>query len=242
MAIVVHHVPHKRDNPYPGGRHVEHDERSRGFAFEAGKPGVDRTLMWSTTRTILNQKDLGACVGFTGADLLNTDMFAPVRKRFHAGKLYGNKDGIDFYHLATAKDSFPGTYPPDDTGSSGLGLAKALKAAGLIDRYTHAFSFDAFRSAIATQPVAVGTVWTNDMFNPDPDGLIHVGDLSDSNIAGGHEYMVRGINYETRRVRMRNHWAKSWGIAGEAEIGFDDFEALLANQGDVTVLHGAGLP
>lgn len=240
MATVV--IPHNPDVPKPLGRHVEHDERSRQYAFEAGKPAADKTVLWSTTPTILNQKKLGGCVGFTGADILNTDMFAPVRKKSHKGKLYANADGIEFYHLATVDDGLPGTYPPTDSGSSGLGLAKALKALGLIDRYTHAFSFDAFRAAIATQPVAVGTLWTNDMFDVDPDGLIHVGDLSDDNIAGGHEYMIRGINYQTKRVRMRNHWAKSWGLEGEAEIGFDDFEALLANQGDVTVLHGAGLP
>lgn len=240
--MAVQQIPHNPDNPRPLGRHVEHDERSRQYPFAVAHPVADRTVLWSTTPTILNQKDLGGCVGFTGADILNTDMFAPVRKKFHGGKLYANADGIRFYHLATVDDGLPGTYPPTDSGSSGLGLAKAFKALGLIDRYTHAFSWAAFRAAIATQPVAVGTLWTNDMFNPDRDGLIHVGSLADDNVAGGHEYMVRGINYETKRVRMRNHWAKSWAVGGEAEIGFSDFEKLLANQGDVTVLHGAGLP
>jgi hypothetical protein len=203
---------------------------------------VDTTVLWADSAPVLNQAKVGGCVGFTGADILNTALFAPVRRARHGSRLFGNQDGLTFYHLATIADGLPGTYPPVDKGSTGLGLAKALQQLGLIDRYTHAFGFDHFRTAIATQPVAVGTLWTNDMFQPDADGLIHVGALTDDNVAGGHEYMVRGINYETKRVRMRNHWTKTWGVGGEADIGFDDFEALLANGGDVVVLHGAGLP
>jgi hypothetical protein len=240
QAVVVNLLPHSSHLRYSLGRHQQHDPRSRGFRFRTAAPVAHKTVYHPTTPVILNQKSVGACVGFTGADLLNTAAFAAVRKSFNHSRLYQNRDGLDFYHLASAADAIPGTYPPDDTGSSGIGLAKAFTRLGLIDHYTHAFGFDHFRDAIAVKPVAVGTLWTQTMFTPDADGIVTVGSLADDNIAGGHEYMVRGIDYEKQIVWARNHWAKSWGKAGEFGVRFDDFEQLLENGGDVTVLHGAG--
>src|SRR6185436_7914867 len=44
-----------------------------------------------------------------------------------------NCDGLLLYQGATRYDQFDFTYPPTDGGSSGLGLAKALKRSGVID-------------------------------------------------------------------------------------------------------------
>lgn len=229
-------------------RHVEHDDRSWGYQVTEEVPKTPEDVFWPDRGPILNQKDLGGCVGFTGADFLNTDMAAAVRTAHNSGQFYDDQAGINFYHLATVSDSIKGTYPPDDTGSSGLGLAKALKKAGLITGYQHAFSWAQFQAAIAIQPVAVGTLWTNSMFNPNKDGVLKVGSLDDSNVAGGHEYMIRGISYTKSLVLMRNHWDVTWDtkdgekiaaagkVPGEAWITFADFQKLLANQGDVTVL------
>jgi len=46
------------------------------------------------------------------------------------------------YGMATKLDGLPGEFPPDDTGSSGLGAAKAAKALGYISAYHHAFGLD----------------------------------------------------------------------------------------------------
>ena len=112
---------------YKLGRHLEHHPESWNHPFTLAAPIHYETIYHPDTSPILNQKQVGGCVGFTGADILNTEMFAPVRIAFNNGRFFENKDGLRFYHLATMADAIPGAYPPDDTGSSGLGLAKALR-------------------------------------------------------------------------------------------------------------------
>jgi len=234
--------------PYPLGRHVEHDPRSRAYAFTAPPPRRATTVIWPDAAPILNQGNLGGCVGWTGADVLNTGPFMQLRKAKHGGGFYDDASGRWFYGLATQKDEFDGTYPPDDTGSSGLGLAKALKSIGLISRYDHCFTWDQYLAAIATQPVCLGTLWTNSMFTPDDNGILRVGPLNDSTIAGGHEYMCRGRDAVHRMNLCRNHWGNSWnprtiGVKqpGEFWLLDADLRTLLANQGDVTVLRAAAV-
>lgn len=230
-------------------RHVEHDDRSRNFAFAAAPKVVDKTIFWENDAPILDQLKLGGCVGFTGADVMNTAMFTPIRRNRNGNQFFNNNDGKFFYQQATMNDSIKGQYPPDDTGSSGLGLAKALKKLGYIDGYTHVLSWNAYLTAIQKQPLALGTLWTNNMFQPNADGVVSVGELTDANIAGGHEYSVRGRNADTHLNLCRNHWNKSWSphtikqkLPGEFWITDNDLKLLLKNQGDITVLHGVGLP
>ena len=234
------------------GRHVEHDSRSLAYPVTAEVPKELTDVFWPDVAPVLDQGNLGACVGFTGADFLNTTFAASVRTAVNKGSFFDNTDGGRFYHLATLSDNIAGTYPPDDTGSSGLGLAKALKKLGYIKSYLHAFTWAQFQSAIATQPVCMGTLWTNGMFKCDSYGVIHVGSLSQDNIAGGHEWMIRGISYTKGLCLGRNHWSAKWDtvdgeknviptgnkVPGEFWIPIKDVQKLLlsANQGDVTVL------
>jgi hypothetical protein len=251
-TVITVHIPHAKNTPYALGRHYEHDERSEAFTISA-PPVSPKTIFWSDAAPILNQGSIGGCVGWTGADILNTDMFKPVRDKFNKGQYFTDADGLRFYELATRCDSIPGNYPPDDTGSSGLGLAKALTKLGLIDKYEHGFGMDHLFSGIMTQPIAMGTLWTNDMFNPDSEGIVHVGQLTDSNIAGGHEWMLRGIDMERELGLARNHWAANWDTIsvpgdnfqksnGEFWIPLSDIEVLIGNNADITLLHGTGMP
>lgn len=228
------------------GRHVEHDSRSRDFTIQVTTPKPEVDTFWTDTAPVLNQGNIGGCVGWTGADILNTDLFAPLRMAKNKGKYFTNADGLKFYEAASKADSIAGAYPPDDTGSSGIGLGKALKTLGLITSYTHAFTWTAFVQAILTQPVALGTLWTNKMMTPDSSGVAHVGALTDANIAGGHEYMARGISFTRGLILCRNHWTPTWDsktngqkLPGEFWLTIPDLKTLLANQGDVTILHGA---
>lgn len=228
------------------GRKVEHDSRSLQFAVEEPRKLKEVDVFHADEAPILDQGQVGGCVGFTGADILNTDFFRSVRNQHNSGNYFNDDDGLRFYHDATVSDSYPGTYPPNDTGSSGLGLAKALKKAGFITRYKHCFAWRSFQTAVQSQPVALGTVWTNSMFKPDKNGVLKVGTINDANIAGGHEYMARGISYTRGLVLCRNHWNATWDtseaykdggkVPGEFWITFADMQKLLANQGDCTVL------
>jgi len=233
------YIPHRSDNPYPLGRHEHHDPQSKQYPFTAPRPVQYKDQLWTDVGPVLNQGSIGGCVGWTGADMLNTAAFDQLRAKVNGGAYFQDAEGLRLYELATRDDGLGPPYPPDDRGSSGLGLARAMRSQGLIGYYTHAFGFQHFCAAIEFQPVAVGTLWTQDMFQPDAGtGLVHAGNLSDQgNIAGGHEYMVRGIDYERQQVRARNHWTPEWGLDGEFLIGFDDFEQLLAANGDVMVLH-----
>jgi hypothetical protein len=146
--------------------------------------------------------------------------------------------GVALYGRATALDDYQGTYPPTDTGSDGLTIAKVLKERNIIDSYQHATSLAATLTALQSQAVITGTEWREDMFNPDDDGRLRI----TGDVAGGHEYLLRGVDVENKRVWMRNSWGKTWGVAGEAYFTWDDFEELLHADGDVTVMHAAPVP
>jgi hypothetical protein len=230
-------------------RHVEHDSRSRQYPVSAPTPADLKPIFWADQAPILDQQQLGGCVGFTGADILNTAGFTPVRAKFNGGQFYGDRDGINFYSLATHADNIAGAYPPDDTGSSGLGLAKALMQLGLIERYEHAFTWEHVEAAIMVGPLAMGTPWTNSMFNPGADGVIEVGEINQSTLAGGHEWSLRGLDPVRNLGLGRNHWSPEWNpladgpkVPGEFWIPIPDIQKLLASSGDAVLLYGAGIP
>jgi hypothetical protein len=203
---------------------------------------VEKDQLWSISTPILNQLNTNSCTGNAVAQFFNTDYAAPVRKAKGVNWLT-EAMALQFYSKGTHEEDDPSDYyPPNDNGSTGLDVAKAAVDLGWADKYQHTFTFDQFRSAIATQPVCVGTLWSDSMFTPDHNGLVTVGDLSDqSNVAGGHEYLALGISYTLKQCRFLTSWGAGFGLNGQFMITFDDFENLLNNQGDVIVLHGVGL-
>lgn len=211
----------------PGlGRHVEHDERSRNYPARTATR--DRSVLWGHHAPVLDQGEVGACTGFALAQLLNTDPFATSRTT--SGGYLTTGDALRLYGLATSLDDILGVYPPDDTGSSGLAVAKAGVQLGYFSAYRHAFGFDQFATALQLQPVIVGTAWHEDMFTPDSDGRVTPGGA----VVGGHEYLALGIDYDTRRVTFLNSWGPGWGRAGRFTMGFSVFARLLADRGDAT--------
>lgn len=207
------------------GRSVEHDPRSRQFpARRATRP---RSVLWVHNAPVLEQGDLGSCTGNAMAQLLNTTKFAKSRP----GRRYLDEQYARLlYAKATVLDSFPGAWPPTDTGSSALGVAKAAIALGYCTEYHHCFGFDHFLETIALQPVIAGTSWYSAMFDPDTNGFITPG----GQLAGGHEYLILGANTREKYVTILNSWGDGWGRKGRAYITFDDFAALLDEQGDIT--------
>lgn len=216
------------------GRHVEHDERSKSFAFMARstKP-KQKTTHWSSTARVLDQGNLGSCTGNAMAQWLNTD-FATGALGTRVSKL-NEADAVDLYRLATRLDAVPGRYEPDDTGSTGNAAAKAAVKQHYLKSYSWLFSFTSTQAAIEQTPLIVGTLWTNKMFSVN-NGLVKVGPIVDSNIAGGHEYLMSGIDWSAEVFEFRQSWGDWEGApGGYFAIGFKDFRTLLENQGDVTV-------
>lgn len=207
------------------GRKVEHDERSRGY--RAPRAAVRRSVLWGHHAPVLDQGSIGSCTGNAAAQLINTDYFTAARPNGYLDEA----DAVRIYSLATHLDRIGhNTYPPTDEGSSGLGAAKAGVKLGYFAGYKHAFGFDHFAAALQLQPLIVGTVWTEGMFNPSSIGYVR----PTGNEAGGHEYLALGISYETKTLTFLNSWGESWGEGGRFHMHFSDFQSLLAAQGDAT--------
>ncbi|MGW5147516.1 hypothetical protein [Rhodococcus koreensis] len=220
-------------HPYPLGRKQEHDPQSRSFAIRHLVTTPPRTVLWPSFAPILDQKNVGACTGFTGAACMNTTKFAVARRRVRRSTRYlGNGDGLAFYSRATSVDQWPGVYPPEDTGSSGLAVCKVLREQGYIGSYRWAFSFDEFLRGLQEGPMFVGTPWYDSMFYPDDRGRVRPRGA----VVGGHEYLALGVNLRAHDVTFQNSWSVQWGVRGRFRMSFEDFEALLADGGD------AGLP
>lgn len=238
------------------GRVVEHDPRSLSFAVGVLPKSAIGSVAWTRRAAILDQGQLGSCTGNAGTGLLGTDskigqgatsvtITAAGAAASHGCFTPGEQAldeafAVKLYELATRLDSIAGQYPPTDTGSSGLGVAKALQALGLASTYSHSFSLAALQSALQAGPVLIGIPWLNSMFNPGADGLIPV-DQS-SGVAGGHELCLAAYDQAAGRYRVDNSWGTSWGAAGSGWLAEADLVWLLSQQGDVTVPHLAAAP
>ena len=207
--------------PFPLGRALQHDEASRLFPAPADTPIESRR--WPHVGKVLDQGQVGSCTGNAAAQSLNH------RPNHLNGSLVMNEaDALRIYGLATQLDGFPGTYPEEDTGSSGLAAAKACQQLGYISGYTHAFGLDHLLAALMVGPLIVGTDWHEDMFNPDPLGIVK----PTGAVVGGHEYVVDGVHVAPRMIRFLNSWSNGWGHRGHFWMTFDDFATLLGNDGD----------
>lgn len=207
------------------GRHIEHDPRSRNYAFALTGHPLTKVL-WPRAGSPLNQGNLGSCTGNAITGVLNT---APFRK--NGAKLYTEKEAVRIYELATTLDKISGSYPPDDTGSSGLAVCKAAKQLGLISGYKHAFSLQAALEALMSGPVITGVAWYEGFDTPDPNGLVQIS----GQVRGGHEFEILGYDPATDLVEAENSWGASWGVKGRFFFTSATWGKLLAQQGDVTV-------
>jgi len=231
------------------GRHIEHDPASLAYAAPVLPKSAIRTVEWTRRIPILNQGNIGSCTGNAAVGALGTDsngrtasstvsVTAEAASRSR-GRLTAGTHVLDetlavaVYSLGTVLDRVPGNYPPEDTGSSGLGVMKALTTLGLASGYRHAFHIRAVASALQTGPVIVGMPWLQSMFEPAADGRIPV--LPNSAIAGGHEVEIAAYDVTANEFWITNSWGTSWGHGGRGYLTGADLAWLLARHGDVTI-------
>ncbi|HUM06365.1 MAG TPA: hypothetical protein VLT90_12950 [Terriglobales bacterium] len=216
-------------------RHICHDSRSWNYSLPTdGMTLQDKTWAMYMNDGKLDQGNVGACTAETADELLASDpLFDTLDLATQQGVTSGAQDWpLAFYHDETADDDISGTYPPNDTGSDALGMAKAALARGLISGYQHTFTAeDALLGLSNVGPFGWGTLWKTGMDNVDVD----TGQVKYSGaVRGGHEISAYRIDVTNERVWCHNHWG-AWGYqnGGTFWISFADFEKSLADQGDV---------
>lgn len=236
-VIVQERIPTAADLPYPLGRHIRHDSESRRYPYRAPWPVQLASVRWQRRIGVLDQGSTGSCTGHAGIGCLGTDPYydtlTPVVLANTAWRYTLDHTGaLALYSEATKLDSFPGSWPPDDTGSDGNSVAKALTTAEEISGYRWAFGIDDALAALPHGPVITGVNWYANMFYPDPTtGILDIG----GGLAGGHEFVVDEYDDERKLVGCTNSWGTRWGLAGRFYLRVQDWADLLNQQGDVTV-------
>lgn len=227
MTARVVQLPENPNNEFRLGRHVNHDERSKAFPAQLAPNILD--VKHNRVTPILDQGALGSCTGNAFVGVLGTE----PRKRQTASL---DEDlAVKVYSLATALDSYPGSYPPDDTGSDGLSVCEVGVQLGLIKGYDHAFGLEQTLLALSLRPVMVGIPWYDSMFEPDDGAWIEI--KPGATEVGGHELCLdvcRPIGSKPY-VSFANSWGSAWGHHGRARMSFDTLGRLLSEWGDCTV-------
>lgn len=220
------------------GRGVERDQSSRRFSIARRaevEPVEVVTRLWDYNGPLLDQFYLGACTGFSATYLLNTAVNSEMRPLVSGRRPYLREPfAINTYSIATSNDPWPGAYPPEDTGSSGLAAMKALQIQGRIDSYWWAFSFHQLGQGLQYGPISVGSWWRADMMDVDENGFVHYS----GEHYGGHQWTVLGINMRDEYFTAINSWGP-WGMrnragakTGRFKVSFADMERLMADDGD----------
>lgn len=222
------------------GRNVNHDSASRAFRVAPVRSTAQLGAVRHETHIpIMDQGSTGSCTGNSGvAAIYRAPFVSGVVKPWHYQA--SNDGAVRLYSDATAVDPFLGTYPPDDTGSDGLSIARVLKDKGIISGYLWAFTTLEALGALMKAPVITGVPWYNSMFDTTDEGHRgHVRVDKASGVAGGHEVCVDeiipvGADVMDWFVGGPNSWGTSWGDNGRWYWTVREWDWLLSQRGDVT--------
>lgn len=217
-------MPKSSATPYPLGRVEYHDPRSK--AFKAVVPATPKTTKHRIPPLYrrLDQGSLGSCEGNATVHCLGS---SPLKKRF--SRYRTEADAVKAYSLATTLDAFDGEWPPIDSGTSNVAIAKAAKSLGWITSYEWHFGLNDTLSGLTKGPLLAGMPWYENMFTPDSKGFLN----PSGQLVGGHAFCLYAVNVEGGYVEMLNSWA-GWGLGQTARISFSALKFLLDNGGEIT--------
>lgn len=195
------------------GRYAIHDARDGEYLLASRRRTVTRRRIWRTT-WVGDQDVTPHCVGFMGSGLL---WCQPIRQWL---------DPHGLYALAQQNDEWEGE---DYDGTSVRGLAKVLKALGLIREYRWAFKLQpALTHLLDKGPVGMGTNWYYSMFEPNARGYLEI----DGEVAGGHAWLAYGADLDKREVYGVNSYGRTFGRRGRFVLTFDQYERLILEDGE----------
>lgn len=227
------------------GRHVRHDPRSLYYQVSARSLGDLKSVRHRRYIPVLDQGDLGSCtgnaaIGAIGTGKLFEALINNPGRPSESDAAVDEERAVALYSSATKLDDYDDAYPPVDTGSDGLSVAKACVTVGLISGYRHATSLEAALTALAKQAVITGVNWYDSFDQPDENGLVKI--TNRASVRGGHEFVLDELDVENKLIGATNSWGESFGINGRFYISWNDFERLLSEQGDVTAFISVSEP
>lgn len=193
-----------------------------------------KSIKWERHVPVYKQSNSGACVGYAALGALGTGSLYDTLKANDKLPNFSEELAIEIYSKATALDEYPGQYPEQDTGSSGLAAAKALRAMGLIESYRRYSSFSAALLVLQIAPVISGINWYKNFAEPTPEGECLI--LPNTSPLGGHEIVVDELDVENQRVWFTNSWGPDWNINGRGWFSYLTWRQLLHEKGDVIKL------
>lgn len=175
---------------------------------------------WDDNEWWGDQGDSPKCVGYAWAHWVED---GPVT---HAGTAPILSPDV-IYRDAQKLDEWAGE---NYEGTSIRGGVKAVQSKGYIKSYLWGYDLQTLIQTVLTKgPVVVGTNWYEGMFYPDANGLIKV----TGRLAGGHAYLINGVDTVKKLFRIKNSWGREWGVNGRAYIRFSDMEQLIKRRGEV---------
>ena len=230
------------EDVHPGmrlGRNMWLDGRSLAYMVENDVEGMGRPFQdqaWERVLPILDQGHVGSCTGNAGTGALGTQPFydAVGRSILPEGNdpIAAEEFAVQLYTDATVIDGYPGEYPEEDTGSSGLAICKVLKRRETISGYRWARTPYGLLRLLQHGPLLQGMPWYKAFFEPDSAGFIDSSDTwQSSGIAGGHE--VEGIGVELNSqdvfdsvITYANSWGTGWGDDGRFRMRLRTYEQV----------------
>lgn len=205
------------------GRVYIPDERDKKYLIENKlylSTPTFKSKFWDAEEWWGDQGNTPQCVGYSWAHWIED---GPIK---HGG-IAPIVNPTLIYREAQKLDEW---YGENYDGTSVRGGAKYLKNTGKISSYLWTYDLNVLINTLLTiGPVVVGTNWYYDMFFPNRNGLIKVS----GRIAGGHAYVLNGVDTKTRLFRIKNSWGRSWGKNGFAFISFSDMQRLIKENGEI---------
>ena len=188
-------------------RHKSHPRTQRAPIAPADAAWAN--VFWtSNLAASLDQGSLGSCTLNAAVGCVSTKPFA--------WSTLTEDDAVNGYKWATANDSFPGQYPPTDTGSDGATACKALVHFGWAKSCVNFVGYNDALARVQSQPIIVGMNWLENMFTPNNCGGLTVA----GSTAGGHEVEIVGYDAGNKRAWLQNSWGNSWGVCLGVHCGY----------------------
>lgn len=181
---------------------------------------------------VLDQGEDGTCVGHAWVAWHNCKPTGFRHQQDH-------EKALQWYDAATLRDPWPDNDHDREAGTSTQAGVEVGIEWGLGESYVWAESVEAISAFIraGSGAVVMGTYWYESMFDPDPDGFVTV-DFS-SGIAGGHEWVITGV--QEYGYKCQNSWGEGWANEGMFYLRPEDLEKLIYRGGEACAIVQTGV-